>query len=47
MKRYYYSKLSEQQLLSLTKRPAIDFTKTFKIVKPILDDVKSNGLKLH
>jgi histidinol dehydrogenase len=45
MKRYYYSKLSEQQLLNLTKRPAIDFTKTFKIVKPILDDVKSNGLK--
>jgi len=45
MKRYYYSKLSERQLLSLTKRPAINFTKTFKIVKPILDDVKSNGLK--
>jgi histidinol dehydrogenase len=45
MKRYYYIKLSKQQLLSLIKRPAIDFTKTFKIVKPILDDVKSNGLK--
>ncbi len=45
MKRYYYSKLNAEQLLSLTKRPAIDFAKTFKTVKPILDDVKSNGLK--
>ena len=45
MKRYYYSKLSEGQLPNLTKRQAIDFKKTFRIVKPILDDVKSNGLK--
>lgn len=45
MKRYFYSKLSDQQLQNLTKRPAIDFTKTFKVVKPILGDVKSNGLK--
>jgi histidinol dehydrogenase len=45
MKRYYYSKLNKEQLLNLTKRSAIDFNKTFKIVKPILEDVKINGLK--
>ena len=44
MKRYYYSKLGNAQLLTLTKRPAIDFSNTFKVVKPILNDVKSNGL---
>ena len=45
MKRYYYTKLSEKQLLDLTKRPAIDFNEAFKIVKPILDEVKSSGLE--
>ena len=45
MKKYFYSKLNERRLLNLTKRPAIDFTKTFTVVKPILDDVKSKGLK--
>jgi histidinol dehydrogenase len=45
MRRYYYSKLSEEKVFKLTKRPAIDFNKTIEIVKPILEDVKSNGLK--
>jgi histidinol dehydrogenase len=45
MKRYYYSKLNNNQVLKLIQRPAIDFNKTFKIVKPILNDVKLNGLK--
>ena len=46
MKTYYYSKLSSKQVLELTKRPAINFDQTFKIVKPIINDVKSNGLKV-
>ncbi len=45
MKTYYYSKLSKEQVLRLTKRPAINFTRTFEIVKPIIADVKSKGLK--
>ncbi len=32
-------------LKDLTKRPSIDFDKTFEAVKPILNDIKSNGLK--
>ena len=45
MKRYLYTKLSYDKVQKLIQRPAIDFTKTFKIVKPILDDIKSSGLK--
>ena len=45
MKTYSFSKLSPKQISELTKRPAINFDQTFKIVKPIIDDVKSNGLK--
>jgi len=45
MKTYYYSKLSKEQILRLSKRPAINFTRMFEIVKPIINDVKSKGLK--
>ncbi|MCG6914887.1 histidinol dehydrogenase [bacterium BMS3Abin03] len=45
MKTYSFSKLSPKQISELTKRPAINFDQTFKIVKPIIDDVKSNGLE--
>ena len=45
MKTYYYNKLSKKELLLLTQRPAINYDKVFEIVRPILADVKSNGLK--
>lgn len=41
---YEYKNLSVQELSGLTKRPAIDTKKTFGVVKPILDDIKKNGL---
>jgi len=44
MKTYFYNKLSESELIGLTKRPAVNFEETFKIVKPILNDVKTNGV---
>lgn len=45
MKKYYYNKLSKKEITTLTKRPSIDLDKTFEVVKPILSDIKSNGLK--
>jgi len=45
MKTYNFSQLNEKQVLRLTKRPAINSDQTFKVVKPILSDVKTNGLK--
>ncbi len=44
MKKYYYNKLSKAEIKALTKRPSIDNEKVFKIVKPILEDIKTNGL---
>ena len=44
MKKYYYNKLSKAEIKALTKRPSIDNEKVFKIVKPILEDIKLNGL---
>jgi len=44
MKTYFYNKLSESELIGLTKRPAVNFEETFKIIKPILNDVKTNGV---
>ncbi len=44
MKKYYYNKLSKTEIKDLTKRPSIDNEKVFKIVKPILEDIKANGL---
>lgn len=45
MKTYDFSKLNEKQVLRLTKRPAINFDQTFKVVKPLINDVKLNGLQ--
>jgi len=44
MKTFYLKNLSLEEYYSLTKRPAIDTEKIFEVVKPILRDVKSNGL---
>lgn len=44
MKIFELNKLNKEEIQALTKRPAIDFSKAFSIVKPILEDVKRNGL---
>ena len=44
MKTFYYDKLSEKEIIALTKRPAINFEKISETVKPILNDIKENGL---
>ncbi|MDR3667708.1 MAG: histidinol dehydrogenase, partial [Ignavibacteriaceae bacterium] len=45
MKRYLLNSLSEKEITALTRRPAIDFEKTFAVVRPILDEIKKDGLK--
>ena len=45
MKKYFFNKLKKEELDSLTKRPAIDVERVFGIVKPVLDDIKTTGLK--
>jgi len=45
MKRYLLSSLDEKKIAELTRRPAIDFEKTYAIVKPILNDIQKNGLQ--
>lgn len=45
MKILNYNKLNLKRKSKLLQRPAIDMSKTYRIVKPILDDIKSNGLK--
>ncbi len=45
MKTYIYKKLSETKRKKLLKRTAINFDETYKIVQPILNDIKTNGLK--
>jgi histidinol dehydrogenase len=45
MKRYFYKNLSDRELLDLTRRPAVDFSKIFEAVRSILNDIKENGLK--
>ncbi len=45
MKTYEYKKLSDKAIENLTIRPAIEMGKIVGIVKPILEDVKRNGLK--
>lgn len=45
MRTFYLNKLSPIELEELTKRPSINLEKTFEIVKPILENVKSKGLK--
>lgn len=44
MKIFELNKLNKEEIQALTKRPSIDFSKAFGIVKPILEDVKRNGL---
>ena len=45
MKTYYYDKLKKDELAGLTKRPSINFEKILTVVKPILLDIKTNGLE--
>lgn len=44
MRRYKIIDLTPAGYRSLLNRPAINFEKTFKVVKPILDDIKQNGV---
>ncbi len=44
MKIYYSNSLTGKELKELTKRPAINIDKTFSVVRPILDEIKQNGL---
>ncbi len=45
MKKYYLKNLDKDNLKALCERPAIDFDSVFRIVKPILEDIKTNGDK--
>jgi histidinol dehydrogenase len=40
-----YNNLSEYKKRKLLERPSVDMSKSYRIVKPILEDVKRNGLK--
>ncbi len=44
MKRYNIKDLSPSEYNNLLKRPAINFDKIFEIVKPILNEIKQNGV---
>ena len=44
MKIFELNKLNKNEIQALVKRPAIDFTKAFGIVKPMLEEIKRNGL---
>lgn len=44
MKKYFYNQLSNREILGLTKRPQIDFDKTYETVQPILSEVKRSGM---
>ncbi|MFA4923681.1 MAG: histidinol dehydrogenase [Ignavibacteriaceae bacterium] len=44
MKTFELNKLSKKEIQSLSKRPAIDFSKAFSVVKPMLEEIKQNGL---
>jgi len=43
MKTYLYKNLDAKTLEALTQRPTIDLEKTYKVVKPIMADIKANG----
>ncbi len=45
MKTYKLNDLSGNEILKLYKRPSINIDETVEIVKPILADIKKNGLK--
>jgi histidinol dehydrogenase len=44
MKRYLLNSLNALDISNLTKRPAIDFEKTYAVIKPILNEIKKDGL---
>ncbi len=44
MKIFELNKLNKNEIHALAKRPAIDFSKAFGVVKPILEEIKLNGL---
>ncbi len=44
MKRFNIKDLSPSEYNNLLKRPAINFEKIFEIVKPILNEIKQNGV---
>jgi histidinol dehydrogenase len=45
MKTYLLNSLDEKRISELTRRPAIDFERTYEIVRPILNDIQKKGLK--
>lgn len=45
MKNYKLKELSTAEYKKLINRPSINFEKVFEIVKPILNDIKQNGIK--
>ncbi len=45
MKIIEYNKINKKDKSSLLERPSIDMDKTYRIVQPILKDIKKNGLK--
>lgn len=44
MKMYLLNSLNAKEISDLTKRPAIDFEKIFTEIRPILNEIKSDGL---
>lgn len=45
MRNYKFKELSTAEYKKLINRPSINFEKVFEIVKPILNDIKQNGIK--
>ena len=45
MKTYQLNSLEKKRITELTRRPAIDFEKTYTIVKPVLHDIQKSGLQ--
>lgn len=44
MKIFELNKLNKNEVQALVKRPAIDFSNAFGVVKPMLEEIKRNGL---
>src|ERR1035437_11011911 len=45
MKTYLLNSLDTKSISELIQRPAIDFEKTYEIVRPILNEIQKKGLK--
>ena len=45
MKTYILNSLDSKGISELTKRPAVDFEKTYAVIKPILNEIKKDGLQ--